>query len=72
VYAAQIFEAASPDAASLDESFARGDFNGLREWLRENIHRHGMRYRSSQLIERIAGRKPDASVLIAHLASRYA
>ena len=71
VYAAQIFEAAGRDLGSLDEAFGRGDFDGLHEWLRINIHRHGMRYRSSQLIERVTGRGPDASVLIARLANRY-
>ena len=72
VYAAQIFEAAARDLESLDDAFATGDFSGLREWLRENIHRHGMRYGSSQLIERVAGRGPDASVLIKGLGNRYA
>jgi carboxypeptidase Taq len=72
VYAAQIFEAAGRDLGSLDDAFARGDFGGFREWLRTNLHRHGMRYRSGQLIECVTGRGPDASVLIGHLTSRYA
>jgi carboxypeptidase Taq len=71
VYAAQIFDAAARDLGPLDDAFAQGKFVRFREWLRENIHRHGMRYSSSQLIERIAGNAPDPSILIQSLSSRY-
>ena len=71
VYAAQIFDAAERDLGSLDDAFAAGDFGALRGWLAENIHRHGMRFRSHQIIERITGTAPDASALIRHLSSRY-
>lgn len=71
VYAAQIFEAAGRDLGSLDDAFAVGDFGGLREWLRENIHRHGMRYRSGEIIKRITGRPSNPSVLIRSLSQHY-
>lgn len=71
VYAAQIFNAAERDLGSLDGAFAAGDFAGLRQWLGENIHRHGMRYRSHAIVERVSGTPPDASHLIGHLARRY-
>jgi carboxypeptidase Taq len=72
VYAAQIYEAAARDLGSIDDAFARGNFTELREWLRENIHRHGMRYRSGEIIERITGRPADPRVLIRSLSQRYA
>jgi carboxypeptidase Taq len=72
VYAAQIFDAAGRSLGLLDETFARGDFGGFLGWLRQNIHRHGMRYRSSEIVKRISGQGPDASILIGHLVSRYA
>lgn len=71
VYAAQIFDAAERDLGPLDDAFAAGDFGGLRRWLAEHIHRHGMRYRSHQIIERVTGKAPDASALIEHLSRRY-
>jgi carboxypeptidase Taq len=71
VYAAQIFEAADRELGLLDDAFAAGGFGRLREWLRENIHRHGMRYRSSEIIRGITGAEPDPSVLIGSLAQRY-
>ena len=71
VYAAQIFNAAERDLGSLDDAFAAGDFGGLRNWLRENVHRHGMRYRSHEMVERLSGKPPDASYLIESLSRRY-
>jgi carboxypeptidase Taq len=71
IYAAQIFNAAERDLGSLDDAFAAGDFGGLRRWLGENIHRHGMRFRSHQIIQRITGTAPDASALVEHLSNRY-
>jgi carboxypeptidase Taq len=72
VYAAQLFAAAEQQVGPLEEAFERGDFNTLREWLRENVHRHGQRYRSPELIERATGRPPDPSALIDSLTGRYA
>ena len=70
IYAAQIFNAAENDLGPLDAAFAAGDFAGLRRWLAENIHRHGMRFRSHEIIQRISGRPPDASALIKYLSTR--
>ena len=72
VYAAQIFEAANREVGSIDDAFAAGNFSGLREWLRENIHRHGMRYKSGEIISRITGGSVDSAVLIRSLMQRYA
>lgn len=49
VYAAETFEAAGRDLGSLDDAFGGGDFDGFCGWLGENIHRHGMRYRSGEI-----------------------
>src|SRR5688572_5481945 len=71
MYAAQLFAAAERDVGPLEDAFARGDFSGLCRWLRENIHRHGMRYRAAAIVERATGRPPDPSALIDSLSSRY-
>jgi carboxypeptidase Taq len=55
----------------LEESFGRGEFVGLREWLREKIHRHGKRYRAAELIRRATGKALDPSALIESLSQRY-
>jgi carboxypeptidase Taq len=71
IFAAQIFAAAERAIGPLDDAFAEGDFAGLRWWLADNIHRHGMRYRSEMLVERVSGEAPKPSPLIESLANRY-
>lgn len=55
LYAAQFFQAARRDLPRLDDDIRRGEFRPLREWLRENIHRHGRRHRADELVQRITG-----------------
>ena len=71
VYAAQLHAAAERDVGPLEEAFARGDFSGLHKWLRENIHRHGMRYTAAAIVETATGGPVDPSALIESLSSRY-
>lgn len=71
VYAAQLFATADREIGPLEESFAKGEFSPLREWLREKIHRHGKRYHATGLIERTTGKALDPSALIASISHRY-
>ena len=71
VYAAQLFAAAERAIGPLEESFAEGNFRTLRDWLRENVHRHGKRYKPAEIIERVTGSAPDPSALIESLSRRY-
>jgi carboxypeptidase Taq len=41
--------------SDLDEQIAAGELMGLREWLRENVHRHGAKFSTSELLERVVG-----------------
>ena len=71
VYSAQLFAAAERDVGPLEESFARGEFAPLREWLREHVHRHGMRWPVSVLVEKATGKGADSSYLVESLTRRY-
>jgi len=71
VYAAQLFARARADLAGLDGSFARGDSGELLAWLRDNVHRHGQRYRSVPLIERTTNAKPNHGPLVTALWQKY-
>ena len=35
----------------LDEQFERGEFATLREWLRDNLHRHGRKFTPAETLE---------------------
>ena len=55
IYAAQFFAQAQKDLPDLDAQLEAGNMLALREWLRENIHQHGQRFRAKQLCERVTG-----------------
>ena len=55
----------------MEERFAQGEFAPLREWLRERVHRQGMRWAPAVLVERATGSAPDPTYLVESLRRRY-
>ena len=53
--AGQLWERVHRDIADLDSQLSAGELAGLRAWLRDNVHRHGAKYSSTELLERIVG-----------------
>ncbi len=53
--AGQMFQCAHRDMPDLDAQLGAGDLHGLREWLREHVHRHGAKFSSGELLERLGG-----------------
>jgi carboxypeptidase Taq len=53
--AGQLWERAHADLPDLDQSIAAGELSPLREWLRENVHRHGAKFPASELLARVVG-----------------
>lgn len=70
LYAAQLFEAADADLGALWAQFRRGEFQALREWLRDNVHRHGRRYSARELVEKVCGQPPSHEPLMRHLRGK--
>ncbi|MBU0616740.1 MAG: carboxypeptidase M32 [Planctomycetes bacterium] len=71
LYAAQFFEAAKQAMPDVDEQLARGELKPLREWLRENVHRHGKRYRAHDLVTRVSGRDLSPQPFIDYLNAKF-
>lgn len=71
LYAAQFFAKAKADISDLPKRFESGDLLTLREWLRENIHKHGMRYRAKDLCRRVTGEPLSPGPLIQHLNAKF-
>lgn len=67
---AQLFEAAQRDIPDMLAGFATGDFAPLLQWLRNNIHVHGQRYTSAQLVEKATGAELSAQPLLRHLSAK--
>jgi carboxypeptidase Taq len=72
LYAAQFMAAADAQLGGLAPQFARGDFQPLRDWLREKIHRHGQRYTAAELVQRVTGEPLSPKHLLAHLRAKFA
>lgn len=70
LYAAQLWETINEQIPGLDDLMAKGEFEPLLTWLRENIHRHGRRYTAGQLCERATGKPLGADPLMRHLERR--
>lgn len=70
LYAAQFFDAARKDLGDLDEQFAQGEFEPLKRWLNEKIHRHGRRYSAARLVELVTGKPLSHEPFIRHLAAK--
>jgi carboxypeptidase Taq len=73
LYAAQFMSAAKRDlgAESLADDFRRGQFGRLREWLIEQIHRHGQRYQASELCRHATGSQLSAQPFLNYLTEKF-
>jgi carboxypeptidase Taq len=70
VLAAQL-DAKVRDEIALDEKTREGEFDPLRDWLRENVHQHGKRYKTDELIERATGDELRASYFVDYAEEKY-
>ncbi|MHC4823047.1 MAG: carboxypeptidase M32 [Planctomycetota bacterium] len=66
---AQLFLAADDALGDLNAMFAKGEFAPLLGWLRENIHQHGKRYSTHELVRKATGEALTAGPLLHHLTT---
>jgi len=71
VISVQIWEQARAALGDVEEQFARGEFGPLREWLTENVYRHGRVYTPEELVRRITGGDLDAKPYLAYLQEKF-
>ena len=72
VMSVQIWERALEDLGDLDERFERGEFDDLREWLREHLYRLGAKFTPQETIERVTGSRIDAKPYVRYLREKLA
>ena len=70
LYAAQYWGAIRAAIPDLDAQIGRGELGPLREWLRDNIHVHGRRFRAAELCEQLTGKALSADPLMAYLEGK--
>lgn len=71
VYGAMMIETAKQAIPNLYDQVRRGEFSGLLGWLKENVHKHGMRYRGPELVKHITGEAPVATPFVNYLKSKH-
>ena len=72
VVSVQIWERARAELGDLEEQFAGGEFSQLREWLSEQIYRHGSRYPPPELLRRVTGSGIDSEPYLKYLHAKFA
>ncbi|QSG12017.1 Zn-dependent carboxypeptidase, M32 family [Halapricum desulfuricans] len=71
VMAAQLYAAAEDDLGGLDGSIRAGEFEDLQTWLRENVHHHGARYTTDDLVEVATGESYTADYFLEYVTEKY-
>jgi len=72
IFSAQLLAAADRDVGPLAEQFARGDFQPLLGWMRQQVHAVGRMLESDPLVERATGQPVSEAPLLSSLRERYA
>ena len=71
VLAAQLFAAAERDLGDLDDDIEAGEFDRLYGWLNENVHEHGCRYTTPDLIREATGEDFTAEYFLDYANEKY-
>ncbi|MDB5311997.1 MAG: Thermostable carboxypeptidase 1 [Gemmataceae bacterium] len=73
LYASQLMAAARKDLgpAAVDADFRRGEFQPLKSWLTDRVHRHGQRYRAGDLCRRATGEPLSPRPFLSYLNEKY-
>ncbi len=69
--AAQLWELVNKDLPDLSDHIRRGEFSPLLDWLREKIHKHGGKFETQELIQRVTGSKIDPAPYLRYLTRKY-
>jgi len=72
VMSVQIWGRLREDLADVDEQIARGEFDAIREWLREHLHRHGRKYLPAETLERAVDSPIDPEPYLLYLQGKLA
>jgi carboxypeptidase Taq len=71
LYSVQFFDQARRDISNLDGRIESGDLKCLTSWLREKIHRVGLRRLAGELCTEVTGRPLEADSYIRYLDNKF-
>ena len=71
VLSLQIWERLLEDLPDLDDAVERGEYDELRSWLGEQLHRHGRKFMPKDMLARIVGGPIDAAPYLRYLKEKH-
>ena len=71
VIAGQLLEALRAERPSLAAEIAAGQFGGVMDWLRDNVHGVGARLHVQELMQQATGKPLTAAAYLRYLESKY-
>lgn len=71
MYAAQFKNAMLKDLPNFDELLAKGDVTPIRNWLTENVHKHGSMKKPLEILKEATGEGLNADHLASYLEEKY-
>ena len=71
IISAQVFEVALAAHPEIPQQIRTGQFETLHTWLREHIYRHGGKFTTNELLQRVAGGPLSVEPLAHHLRTKY-
>ena len=71
VIAGQLYESLRAERPDLDEEIAAGQFAGLFEWLRTNVHSLGASVSMPEIIQRATGKPLSAAAWLRYVEAKY-
>ncbi|MBS1960362.1 MAG: carboxypeptidase M32 [Bdellovibrionales bacterium] len=70
-YAAQLFAKMKSSFENLDKDIETGNFAPVLQWLRENVHKYGRKYNSSELLKRATGEELNVEHFMNYAKKKY-
>ena len=67
----QFYDAALRAHPQIPDQIARGNFDLLRDWLTENIYKHGRKYTADELTRRITGEPMQSRSYMRYLEEKF-
>ena len=67
----QLWEKINQDIPKLSSQIQNGNFAELLTWLRENVHRHGAKFKPQYLVKRIVGSKIAPEAYLKYLNDKF-
>ncbi len=71
IYAVQIYNAMKREIPDIENDMEKGNFDRIREWLKENIHKYGRTLLTKEIIKKACGEELNPKEYLDYLNKKY-